>query len=62
MKYLERCVDLPVSKELRDEIKKIKKEKTYDEFLRDLVNSEKRGSCLHEKHRQGDKNQPRNLT
>lgn len=38
MKYLERCVDLPVSKELRDKIKKIKREKTYNDFLADLIN------------------------
>ena len=34
---MERCVDIPVSKDLRDKIKTLKREKTYEEFLDDLL-------------------------
>ena len=38
---MERNVDIPVSKKLRDEIKDLKKEKTYEQFLANLI--EKKG-------------------
>ena len=38
---MERCVDIPVSKELRDKIKKLKIEKTYEEFLGNLIKKER---------------------
>jgi len=41
---MERCVDIPVSKELRDEIKKLKNEKTYEQFLVNLINQKKDSS------------------
>jgi len=33
----ERLVELPVKSDLRDIIKSLKKDKTYDEFLRELI-------------------------
>lgn len=38
---MERAVEIPVSKELRDKIKKLKIEKTYEEFLGNLIKKEK---------------------
>jgi len=38
----ERLVDIPVSRKLREEIKNLKKEKTYQEFLVDLIKNEDR--------------------
>jgi len=36
MKY-QRLVDIFVKPDLRDEIRELKREQTYDEFLRDLI-------------------------
>jgi len=40
-KNYERLVELFVKSDLRDEIKGLKREKTYDEFLRNLIRKEK---------------------
>jgi len=37
----ERLVDLFVKPDLRDEIKSLKKEQTYDQFLRELIENYK---------------------
>ena len=37
---MERNVDIPVSRELRDKIKLLKHEKTYEQFLENLIKSE----------------------
>jgi len=39
---MERSVEIPVSKKLRDEIRDLKRELTYEEFLFNLI--EKKGS------------------
>lgn len=36
-RIVERNVDIPVSRELRDEIKVLKREKTYEQFLSNLI-------------------------
>jgi len=39
----ERLVEIPVTRKLREEIKKIKKEKSYNEFLDSLIKNKRKG-------------------
>lgn len=41
---MERCVEIPVSRKLRDEIKELKHGQTYEEFLVNLI--EKKGKSI----------------
>jgi len=39
----DRYVEIPVPRKLRDKIKKIKKEKSYPEFLSELIEKKEKG-------------------
>jgi len=47
---MERSVEIPVSKKLRNELRQMKREKTYENFLIELIN-QKKGNTSTKSHR-----------